>query len=374
MAQTSTILRESSRQYLRWITLICHSEKARIPAWCDRIIKKGSNLKQIDYATAPLRFSDHRPVYATFECTINNIDESRKEDLSRVLYEKRKQDIAGSTADRGKSDEDLVNPIAAGLPPASSDRRKWWLDRGLPARSQAQPPRNNVVLNPARPSNPFTATTEPDWVMVVRSQEARNSGGKIDTPPTPPSRRGTRISPTSNGHPAAHQGAPDLAPKHGVSASKEQIGSLSPSKASDVLRKPAPPVPKKPAVLSTSSAGPDTPQGRARGESKPSTTDQHSNGSRTRVGKPDTTIPTPPPRPRQTDPGVMAPKVGAVAGTRKTSPNARRLSERQRPPSAPITDVTPSRRGEVNSSRRDLLEEDNVGAGAIPSLQPLRPS
>lgn len=109
-----------------------HSEKARIPAWCDRILRKGSNLKQIDYASASLRFSDHRPVYAIFECAISNIDEQRKEDLSRRLYEERKRNMATSHVNGEKADEDATgyNSIAAGLPPASSDRRKWWLDQG----------------------------------------------------------------------------------------------------------------------------------------------------------------------------------------------------------------------------------------------------
>lgn len=39
------------------------SEKARVPAWTDRILSRSQNLKQINYSTAPLRFSDHRSVY-----------------------------------------------------------------------------------------------------------------------------------------------------------------------------------------------------------------------------------------------------------------------------------------------------------------------
>ncbi len=115
-----------------WLTTF--SEKARIPAWCDRILRKGSNLKQIEYAMAPLRFSDHRPVYATFECTIQSIDEQRKNELSRSLYEKRKQDITHATATGNETmhgDHAGYLSIAAGLPPASSDRRKWWLDHGM---------------------------------------------------------------------------------------------------------------------------------------------------------------------------------------------------------------------------------------------------
>ncbi len=111
------------------------SEKSRIPAWCDRILRKG-DLKQISYSTAPLRFSDHRPVYAEFLCTISDIDEAKKESLSREIYIKRKADIGDTTAnatnDEIFEDQDLIgyDSIAPELPPASSDRRRWWLDNG----------------------------------------------------------------------------------------------------------------------------------------------------------------------------------------------------------------------------------------------------
>ena len=110
------------------------SEKARIPAWCDRILRKGTNLRQINYTTAPLRFSDHRPVYATFQCTINKVDESTRKHLSEEIYAKRRLDINDTSANSKEDidEEDLLgfDPIAPGLPPASSDRRKWWLDNG----------------------------------------------------------------------------------------------------------------------------------------------------------------------------------------------------------------------------------------------------
>ena len=111
-------------------------EKGRIPAWCDRVLRKGDNLKQINYTTAPLRFSDHRPVYATFQCMISAIDEEQKKRLSWEIYAKRKADVGDTTANarNGENeDEDLIGyeSIAPGLPPASSDRRKWWLDNGM---------------------------------------------------------------------------------------------------------------------------------------------------------------------------------------------------------------------------------------------------
>lgn len=93
-------------------------------------------MKQIMYNTAPLRFSDHRPVYATFQCAISDIDEAKKESLSQEIYARRRADIGDTTANATNEDiaddEDLIgyDSIAPELPPASSDRRKWWLDNG----------------------------------------------------------------------------------------------------------------------------------------------------------------------------------------------------------------------------------------------------
>ena len=116
------------------VMLTSSREKARIPAWCDRILRKGEILKQVNYTTAPLRFSDHRPVYATFLCSVSTVDEVRKEILGREIYAKRRSEV-GTTANARNDDfydEDILGyePIAPELPPASSDRRKWWLDNG----------------------------------------------------------------------------------------------------------------------------------------------------------------------------------------------------------------------------------------------------
>lgn len=113
------------------------SEKARIPAWCDRVLRKGDNIRQINYDAAPLKFSDHRPVYATFQCLTSKVDEKKKEQLSQELYRQRRAVVGDTHAAGGMEDtddEDLIgyDSIEPGLPPASSDRRKWWLDSGMP--------------------------------------------------------------------------------------------------------------------------------------------------------------------------------------------------------------------------------------------------
>lgn len=113
------------------------SEKARIPAWCDRVLRKGDNIRQIHYDAAPLRFSDHRPVYATFQVLVQRIDEKKKDSLKETLYRQRREVVgdtraAGHLGEDETDDEDLLgyDSIEPGLPPASSDRRKWWLDNG----------------------------------------------------------------------------------------------------------------------------------------------------------------------------------------------------------------------------------------------------
>lgn len=106
------------------------------------------------------------------------VDEGIRESLSREIYEKRRAEVDSTEAGLDDSDdEDLIgyDPIEPGLPPASSDKRKWWLDNGRPARSDLKPPQPGAIPNPNRPSNPFAPTDEPDWVTVPRM------------PPRPPS-------------------------------------------------------------------------------------------------------------------------------------------------------------------------------------------
>ncbi|UKZ92146.1 uncharacterized protein TrAFT101_007112 [Trichoderma asperellum] len=155
------------------------SEKARIPAWTDRVLRKGAILRQTAYDSAPtLMFSDHRPVYATFDCRVSLIDEVHRNAISQELYDRRKAEVGDSAAHadgEDTEDEDLIgyDAIEPGLPPASSDRQKWWLDNRQPARAQIPIPNGRdgqpMALNPHRPSNPFGHGEELDWISVSRS-------------------------------------------------------------------------------------------------------------------------------------------------------------------------------------------------------------
>ncbi|CAO1602095.1 Inositol-1,4,5-trisphosphate 5-phosphatase 1 [Xanthoria calcicola] len=337
------------------------SEKARIPAWCDRILRKGNNVKQIEYATAPLRFSDHRPVYATFKCTVQSIDEKRKEELSQSLYERRKPDVTHASANGNKKtlkDHASYRSVAAGLPPASSDRRKWWLDHGLSARSQAQPPQSNMVLNPMRPPNPFTATNESDWIMVGRSAEAEASERKTSTPPSrirsplqPPDRK-----PEASSRRSTQMFSEDVLASPTLPSPRR---SSTASTAAGVRRKPAPPVPKKPPLLSRSGTGPSDRPMQAT-EPNPAE-DDFRNGDGNNASSPSPSswkglgTSTSPARPSPfTEGGNKVPWAPPSSSQPRALP-------------------TPGGAEDRGNGRENLLDQDDEGAKTIPSLQPLRP-
>ncbi|KAI1942334.1 Inositol-1,4,5-trisphosphate 5-phosphatase 1 [Ophidiomyces ophidiicola] len=94
------------------------SEKRRVPAWCDRILWRGKNLRQLEYNTAPLMFSDHRPVYAVFICPIRVVDEEQKERLSHELHEKYK--VTSSQINTSDTASSTIGASSTG-----SYHRKW---------------------------------------------------------------------------------------------------------------------------------------------------------------------------------------------------------------------------------------------------------
>ncbi|KAI1500120.1 SacI homology domain-containing protein [Biscogniauxia marginata] len=234
------------------------SEKARIPAWTDRILRKGTNIRQLAYNAAPLRFSDHRPVYAIFQCTVNIVNEQLRERISRRLYESRKAEIGHTTAgldSDSEDDEDLIgyDPIEPGLPPASSDRQKWWLENGKMAKSVVAPPkptngsRDNatMVLNPNRPSNPFNATDEPDWVAVPRSNSRLSSFSSISSSPYEHINHSTLLS-TSASSSAPRKLPPPYDPSTlPAKVGRVNLGEEQPALQNHKSEAPPPPPPRR---------------------------------------------------------------------------------------------------------------------------------
>ncbi|KAK0651822.1 Endonuclease/exonuclease/phosphatase [Cercophora newfieldiana] len=56
------------------------SEKKRSPAWCDRLLYRGSRgrIEQLDYRRHEVRVSDHRPVSGRFRFTVKRIDPKKR--------------------------------------------------------------------------------------------------------------------------------------------------------------------------------------------------------------------------------------------------------------------------------------------------------
>ncbi|KAI5952872.1 INP51 [Candida jiufengensis] len=150
------------------------SEKQRIPAWTDRILylSRKNLMKPIEYNSCEnIVFSDHRPVYALFNITVQLINQSIKKQISNHLYDNFKlkhgglQDISSISFDVDTKNMDFDNE---NLPPPSSDKSKWWLDGGRAAKVSI-PNLNDdkdLVINPFHPINPFAPTNEPEFVSV----------------------------------------------------------------------------------------------------------------------------------------------------------------------------------------------------------------
>lgn len=135
------------------------SEKMRTPSWTDRILSRGSNLKQTSYGCVPdIMFSDHRPVYATFVAAIVVVDKEIKQRLFKQLYDRRHAEV-GDPNDLISLVDLNETTLTHGLPPPSTDAKKWWISPGQPAKIPFPAP-PGYKINPDRNPNPFIPDTD----------------------------------------------------------------------------------------------------------------------------------------------------------------------------------------------------------------------
>jgi len=65
------------------------SDKRRVPAWCDRVLYRGTGrIKQLDYERHEMRLSDHRPVSARFLLRIKTVKREKREQCWRECQER----------------------------------------------------------------------------------------------------------------------------------------------------------------------------------------------------------------------------------------------------------------------------------------------
>lgn len=158
------------------------SEKQRIPAWTDRILSlsKGKVLKQEVYdCEEDVIFSDHRPVYSIFRAEVKIINEQIKKDMMHEIYENYKNTVGDLNILLTANDVTAFVTDAGDnvMPPPSSDRTKWWLE-GAPAKvniaelqEKGTPENETYMMNPNLPRNPFTPTSEPEFIKSSNSKE-----------------------------------------------------------------------------------------------------------------------------------------------------------------------------------------------------------
>jgi hypothetical protein len=84
------------------------SDKQRIPAWTDRILKKGSGMRQLQYGSAMLRLSDHKPVFATYQMDVQLVDEVKRSAIERGLYDQRRVAIDEHSSLRDEEIESIM--------------------------------------------------------------------------------------------------------------------------------------------------------------------------------------------------------------------------------------------------------------------------
>ncbi|RMD43958.1 hypothetical protein DV735_g1166, partial [Chaetothyriales sp. CBS 134920] len=276
------------------------SDKQRIPAWTDRILFKvnhdtlvqgeelGTRLKQVEYSSVmAMRFSDHKPIYSIFQLGVRVVDEVKRDELTKKLYKKRAREVKAEDHehDHDEDESDLEETIGyksiqEGLPPASSDRRKWWLDDHKGAASHLTPPGPNMVLNPKRSGNPWRdGAEEEDWVQVERPHSSSVASASpprapsLKQKPQPPPARRTKGKATASasedetgadGADVKNVGAdaqlearsastspPPPPPRSSTEPTRTpSVASLTSTSTMSVSRKP-PPKPLKPTALSS---------------------------------------------------------------------------------------------------------------------------
>lgn len=214
---------------------------------------------------------------------------------------------------------------------------------GLPARSNVKPPSERYHLNTQRPSNPFAPSLEPDWKESPRAPPT-HPGSTMNADPRNLSALGGRQSYPLEADSNTKLG---LSSNHALSPrTHDQPGTISGSKS--VARKPAPPVPKKPTLLTKHGGQQATNESNIPGEEIPESSVSRAE-RRARIG---------------------VTKVGDLAGEPMTSESSQ--GHQQSMTEVDNLPLPTRRRVTATSKPGGLMDDDDDRAIGIPPLQPVR--
>lgn len=337
------------------------SEKMRTPSWTDRILSRGTNLRQTSYGCVPnIMFSDHRPVYATFSATVVVVDEEVKKKLAKELYDRRRLEV-GDANDLVSLIDLNETTLTHGLPPPSSDNRKWWIASGQSTKVPFPAPAGTVI-NPDRNANPFV----PDKDFI-----------KPPLPPRPSTFASGKAIPSTAGttKAATHLELPPQLPPRASTMTNGALGARQTQRKS----LSPPPVPRKPTSLAAKKTPPLRPT------SKPSL----SPASATVVAKP-TPTPAPvsaeaapqPPARRKTvapsgTPAVLSPTGKNLLDDDGDADSVRGWTPPPLMPGRPTSGANSSKTSTGTSTPKSLLDDDDEGnqaAQPVSGLTLLQPT
>lgn len=235
----------------------------------------------------------------------------------------------------------------------------------MPARSNVKPPSDAHQPNAARPSNPWTPTTEPDWVKVERPSDppSRNLSIRSSASQASSSRERAASQPRKLPPPPFDSAAPAKHPRPLPPQNDGSADDPARTHLKQTLRKPAPPTkPTKPSLLRS-----------------------HSNNSATSARS--VVAPPPPPAPRRTNnlstpepyfPPPPRRRTEVEAPAARTSaplPPPGRLAGRKAVPSAGAgegyQDAPPSLPPRRPTAQ--LMDDDGDGETEMGGWQPLKP-
>jgi hypothetical protein len=322
------------------------SEKQRTPSWTDRIIYKGDFIKPLAYNSSDsLVYSDHKPVYGAYKANVEFVDDEKKLEISRQIYENYKQthsqdsDISlldFSTQSKNENVKDIIQNGRSVETPNFVDIEDDYKPQ-LPSRKDPIIPIYTDVLTPKR----NTPTPPPP--------PKRLAGGP---PPLPGPRSEPKATPSSE--------------STSTITSSTSSPSSPPSKpASRKLSAPAPPPP--PQKRSTTTSLPP-------GFSSDSILQPKSSATSTRSSTP---LPPPPSTGTTLTTSIPSSPVKPPIKSNESLTSGIPVSAKKTPPIIPKKPSTLAAsatgpRPDVLSAKQDSLSAVSIGAGA--PKRPAKPS
>lgn len=157
------------------------SEKARVPAWCDRILYKGEDVRPLSYSDAKLRYSDHKPVYAAYRVKVEFVDQDQRQKIIDQFKKASPASASHGTSlldfDDSSSNKTLPTMPARPTPPAVPPKRNT-VEEVKPTPTRPAPPPLPVARK-----KPNKGSLPPgfDAGMTLTPKNATNSSLSLNT-------------------------------------------------------------------------------------------------------------------------------------------------------------------------------------------------